>query len=353
MGHLETIKWDEGCVVIVDQTKLPGALEYKEIRTSEDMWYAIRNLEIRGAPAIGIAAAFGLYLGVRNTPDHETVSELWETAEEEAAYLSSSRPTAVNLVWALDRVKGVIRDDIASGKAVPEIKENLLKEAEQILREDNETCRAIGENAYQELRSFNTLLTHCNAGGLATGGYGTALSPVYVGLERGKRFHVYSDETRPLLQGSRITAFELSRAGLPVTVICDSMAPWVMSKGWIDAVIVGADRIASNGDTANKIGTYGLACAAEKHSVPFYVAAPVSTVDMELSSGGEIPIEERGADEIVNGFGKRTGPSKGVEVYNPAFDVTPADLITGIITERGVCRFPFNAYLSEVTRNVL
>jgi methylthioribose-1-phosphate isomerase len=240
----------------------------------------------------------------------------------------------VNLQWALDRVRTRVRE-VLSERDVPAAVQAVLEEAHAILDEDITMCRTIGENGQEVLQSCHTVLTHCNAGGLATSGYGTALAPVYVAAEQGHAIHVYADETRPLLQGARITAFELQQVGVPVTVICDSMAAWTMKKGKVDVVIVGADRIAANGDTANKIGTYGLAIAAHHHNVPFYVAAPYSTFDYDLPTGTDIPIEERAPDEITCGFGRQTAPDN-VDVYNPAFDVTPVELISGIITEKGV-----------------
>jgi len=338
MPRLKTIEWVNDAARIIDQTKLPNELAYIDIRTSEQMYEAIKTLSVRGAPAIGIAAAFGVYCGIRDFPDQGTVEDLLSLVEKKAGYIASSRPTAVNLFWAIDRMKA--RALSTRGAGTKGIKQALLDEARAILEEDKNTCKKIGEYGFEILKECDTLLTHCNAGGLATGEYGTALAPIYVGLERGKLFHVYADETRPLLQGARITTYELLAAGVPVTLICDNMAAAVMAMNRINAVIVGADRIAANGDTANKIGTYGLALIAKAHKVPFYVAAPFSTFDLSIDSGKQIPIEQRAAIEIISGFGKPTAPSN-VPVFNPAFDVTPHELITAIITERGVLRPPF------------
>jgi methylthioribose-1-phosphate isomerase len=348
MKKLKTIEWVDGAARIIDQTRLPSELVYIDIRTSEQMYEAIKMLRVRGAPAIGIAAAFGIYCGISAFPDGFLGSELIKLLDEKADYIASSRPTAVNLFWAVDRIKKKARSmpDASAGK----IKRIVLEEAMIILEEDINMCRKIGEYGFEELKQYNTLLTHCNAGGLATGGYGTALSPVYIGKEKGKIFRVYADETRPLLQGARLTAYELNAAGIPVTLICDNMSAVVMSAGKIDAVIVGADRIAANGDTANKIGTYGLALIAKSHNVPFYVAAPFSTFDLSMKSGDSIPIEERGREEITEGFGRLTAPVD-VEVFNPAFDVTPNSLIKGIITERGILRYPFANSIAEAMQS--
>ncbi len=339
MEPLKTVEWNDGRVRMVDQTQLPGNLAYKDIENIKDMYHAIRSLTVRGAPAIGIAAAYGLCLGVGDFPENRTAADFLAYLEKHARYLAGARPTAVNLNWALDRLLSVAREK-AESATVRELKSALVREADEVLREDLEMCRSIGRHGLELLRDHETLLTHCNAGGLATSGYGTALAPIYVGAEQGKQFHVYVDETRPLLQGARITAFELMHAGVAATLICDNMAASVMARRGIDAVIVGADRIAANGDTANKIGTYPLALVARAHSVPFYVAAPSSTFDLTLPSGESIPIEERDEEEITNGFGRRTAPA-GVEVFNPAFDVTSHDLITALITEKGVMRPPF------------
>ncbi|HON09239.1 MAG TPA: S-methyl-5-thioribose-1-phosphate isomerase [Chitinispirillaceae bacterium] len=347
MPRIKTIEWKENSVVIVDQTKLPLELHYETIDTIESMYDAIKVLKVRGAPAIGIAAAFGIYLGIRGFPESGSSQEFIENLNSKATYLAGSRPTAVNLFWALERINRTGVQSIENGASIKETKEKILDEAIEILEEDRRTGRAIGEAGLELLKGKKTILTHCNAGGLATAEYGTALAPVYVGAEQGIIFNVYADETRPLLQGARITAFELSQAGIPVTLICDNMAASVMAGGRIDAVIVGADRITSNGDTANKIGTYGVALLARAHGIPFYVAAPFSTFDLSLHTGKEIPIEERGPEEVTCGFGKQTAPS-GVKVYNPAFDVTPSHLISAFITDKGVITPPYERNLAEV-----
>ncbi len=347
MPQLKTIEWVNGAARIIDQTKLPAELVYIDIRTAEEMHEAIATLKIRGAPAIGIAASFGLYCGAKDFPDDAAIDDFLEYLGKKAEFLVSARPTAVNCSWAINRIREKISSIAPLSPIVKSLKQAILEEAQSILDEDIRLCRKIGEFGFELLRTFDTLLTHCNAGSLATGGYGTALAAVYVGSERGKVFHVYADETRPLLQGARITAFELMRAGIPVTLICDGMAASVMSHGAIDAVIVGADRIAANGDTANKIGTYGVALAAREHQVPFYVAAPFSTFDLSITTGDEICIEERSADEIVRGFGSVIAPAN-VRVYNPAFDVTPAKLISGFITDRGVIREPYAVEIKKI-----
>jgi methylthioribose-1-phosphate isomerase len=338
---LKTITWTGSCARLLDQTKLPTQTCYVDIADERQMWDAIRRLVVRGAPAIGVAAAFGVYLGVRNCQGSR--EQLLDRVRAVCDHLATSRPTAVNLFWALQRMQQVAQ--VTSG--TPDvIKQRLLDEALAMIQEDTRICRAIGEHGAKLLEQLPKqqnqiqLLTHCNAGGLATVQYGTALAPVYVGAERGLKFHVYADETRPLLQGSRITAFELKQNGIPVTVICDSMAATVMKEGKVSAVIVGTDRVASNGDVANKIGTLGVAILARHFGLPFYVAAPISSIDLAIASGEQIPIEQRNATEITAGLGKQTAP-EGVDVYNPAFDVTPADLVTAIITENGVALPPY------------
>ncbi|MBN1130090.1 MAG: S-methyl-5-thioribose-1-phosphate isomerase [Chitinispirillaceae bacterium] len=348
MARLKTIEWADSAVRIIDQTLLPAELAYERIETVESMWHAIRKLRVRGAPAIGIAGAFGVYLGVRGLPDTAPGREFAEKLAGTCDYLSSSRPTAVNLSWAINRVRDKARIMLDQALPVASVKKRILDEAMAVLEEDRRMCRSIGEHGYTLLAGTKAILTHCNAGGLATSEYGTALAPVYVAAERDVYLHVYADETRPLLQGARITAFELQQAGIPVTLICDNMAATVMARGLVEVVVVGADRIAANGDTANKIGTYGIALLAQAHHIPFYVAAPASTFDLSLSSGKEIPIEERDASEITCGFGKRTAP-EGIDVFNPAFDVTPANLITAFITDRGVIRPPYLRHLAALS----
>ena len=338
-----TIEWVNGRIRLIDQTLLPN--EFKKIYCDEvsEIWQAIKTLKVRGAPAIGIAAAFGTVLGIwhstaDNYVDFET--ELKDITD----YLSTSRPTAVNLFWAIKRMVKVAQEN--KSLTVPELKERLLAESLDIMSEDQQMSRSIGKHGAGLIENGDNILTHCNAGGLATSDYGTALAVMFSAHEMGKQIHVYADETRPLLQGARLTTWELMRAGIDVTLICDSVAGQVMKEGYIQRVVVGADRIAANGDTANKIGTYMVAVMAQQHGVPFYVAAPTSTVDMSLENGDQIPIEERGAEEVTEGFGQRTAP-EGVKVYSPAFDVTPAHLITSIITEKGVINPPFNVNLKR------
>jgi methylthioribose-1-phosphate isomerase len=333
-----TIQWigdAGGFIRLIDQTLLPGVLEYRDCYTAEEVWEAIRKLCVRGAPAIGIAGAMGIVLGVREYLEHGQERFL-KRLQEVCDYLATSRPTAVNLFWAIDRMRSLALK--LSGQRSPgEIHEALLREALAIEEEDRRMCRAIGAQGASLIGDQSGVLTHCNAGGLATADYGTALAVLFAAHEQGKQIHVFADETRPLLQGARLTAWELLQHGVDVTLICDSMAAQVMKEGRVQAVIVGADRIAANGDTANKIGTYGVALLAKAHDIPFYVAAPSSTFDLSLASGDAIPIEQREPAEVTHGFGKQTAP-EGVRVYNPAFDVTPHPLITAIITEKGIIR---------------
>jgi len=357
---LQTLSWTGQAVRLLDQTKLPTETVYLDITDERQMWDAIKRLVVRGAPAIGVAAAFGVYLGVRSFDGN--AAEFIERLRAVCGYLASSRPTAVNLFWAIARVRKVAEEmhDAAKGASPPchvvrDMQEAILDECLRMLDEDNRCCRAIGEHGAKLLQAdlkktpadTVQLLTHCNAGGLATVQYGTALSPIYVGAEQGMKFHVFVDETRPLLQGSRITAFELQQNGIPATLICDNMAASVMKAGKVHAAIVGADRIAANGDVANKIGTMGVAILCRHFKIPFYVAAPTSTVDLSLKDGGQIPIEERDAREITDGMGRRTAPEQ-VEVFNPAIDVTPAELVSAIITEHGVARAPYEKSLAQL-----
>ncbi len=338
MEKIETLRWvgqTDGVLKMIDQTRLPVEFIEIECRDVETVWEAIKMLRVRGAPAIGIAAAYGLCVGVQTAVGVDEAT-FFKRLDEVADYLAGSRPTAVNLFWALDRMRA--RAGALRGKAsVREIVEALLEEAHAIHEEDCQICRAIGRHGAELLEDGQAVLTHCNAGGLATADYGTALAVFYAAAEAGKRIHVYADETRPLLQGARLTAWELMRHGIDVTLICDSMAAQVMREGRVQAVVTGADRIAANGDTANKIGTYGVAQLAAVHRIPFYVAAPKSTFDRSLPDGTGIPIEQRDPKEITHGFGCPTAP-EGVKVYNPAFDVTPAELIEGIICEKGLIR---------------
>ncbi len=332
-----TIEWVGdlgGCAKLIDQTKLPGELTFLEIQDAPSMFEAILHLSVRGAPAIGIAGAMGAVLGVRDFSGE--CDAFLAKLDEVCDYLASSRPTAVNLQWGLDRMRRVAR---ASGGDVSALKATLLAEADLIRDEDEAMCRAIGEHGEYLIGDGCGVLTHCNAGSLATSWFGTALAPMYVAHKKGRKFKVYADETRPLLQGSRLTAWELGQAGIDVTILCDNMAASLMKSGRVDLVITGADRIAANGDAANKIGTYGVALLAAAHGIPMYVAAPSSTFDLSLGDGDEIPIEERSADEIRRGFGLLTAPADA-ECYSPAFDITPAGLIRGLITERGVVEAP-------------
>lgn len=331
---LEWVDGEDGFLRLLDQTLLPREVRYLECRDAAVVWEAIHQLRVRGAPAIGIAAAYGLYLGVRKLAGCNDAAKFVREVDGVRDYLAGSRPTAVNLFWALDRMQKLAHR-LAASTSVPAIASALLAEAQAIHDEDRRLCRAIGRHGAGLLQDGDGVLTHCNAGGLATSEYGTALAAIYAAVEAGKRVHVYADETRPLLQGARLTAWELQANGVPVTLLCDNMAAQVLREGRVQAVIVGADRIAANGDTANKIGTYGLAILAAYHGVPFYVAAPRTTFDLSLADGTKIPIEQRDPREVTHGFGRPTSPD-GVDVYNPAFDVTPAKLIRGIIFEGGV-----------------
>ncbi|MGI8747318.1 MAG: S-methyl-5-thioribose-1-phosphate isomerase [Deinococcus sp.] len=340
-----TLAYRDGKVTLLDQTRLPQEEVYLDIGTPEAMWEAIEVLRVRGAPAIGAAAAYGLWLGVRDAPEAEGREDFLGRLEGVAAYLGSSRPTAVNLFWALERGVQAARRSAATTPAA--LKEVVLEEAEAIRREEAATCRAIGEHGLTLLGGVSSVLTHCNAGSLATTGIGTALAPIYVAAEQGQTIHVYADETRPLLQGARLTAWELQQAGLPVTLITDNMSASVMRAGRVGAVIVGCDRVAANGDFANKIGTYGVAILAREHDIPFYVAAPFSTIDFAAQGGDAIEIELRDPSEVTS-FGQQRSAPEGVDVFNPAFDVTPARLVTAFITERGVVRPPFAENLARL-----
>ncbi|HAA74444.1 TPA: S-methyl-5-thioribose-1-phosphate isomerase [Candidatus Latescibacteria bacterium] len=332
-----TLSWETDHLRMIDQTLLPKELKHIECRDVATVAEAIKMLRVRGAPAIGVAAGFGVVVAAQEAI--ASGADLVGHIRSSIDVLAGTRPTAVNLFWALDRM-GKVLDGIAD-QAPDQIRSTLLEEANRIFEEDKETCRRIGKNGAELLEAEATVLTHCNAGGLATADYGTALAVVYAAVEDGKHVAVYADETRPLLQGSRLTAWELQQSGVDVTVICDNMAASVLRDRSICSVIVGADRIAANGDVANKIGTYGLAILAREHDVPFYVAAPLSTIDMALSEGSMIPIEERDPVEITAGMGKPTAPTD-VNVYNPAFDVTPNRLVTAIITEKGVAQPPYD-----------
>ncbi len=324
----------DGSLFLLDQTRLPTEIVQVECGSLDEVIEAIRSLRVRGAPAIGVASAYGVIVGAR-TPVSASRSDFDARLHEVIEQLASSRPTAVNLFWALARQRLVAK---RMPKASPrEVLSTLLTEARAIEKEDRAMCAAIGYHGAELLHDGDGVLTHCNAGALATAGDGTALSVIYSAVASGKRLHLFADETRPLLQGSRLTAWELQQRGIPVTLICDSVAATVLRQGRVQSVIVGADRIAANGDTANKIGTYSVAVLAKAHGIPFYVAAPSSTFDLSLPTGDGIPIEQRSPREVTHGFGVPTAPD-GIDVFNPAFDVTPANLITAIITERGVIR---------------
>jgi methylthioribose-1-phosphate isomerase len=340
----KTIEWigeAGGCLRLIDQTRLPAETAYLDCRIAEDVWRAIRRLSVRGAPAIGVAAAYGVCLGVN---EGRSVNEVCD-------YLATGRPTAVNLFWALERMRrvglqfvgdadGPSPNPSLKGRGMPALAQRLLTEARAIHEEDRALCSAMGRNGADLLADLSPsagILTHCNTGALATGGEGTALAVIFEMARRGKKPHVWVDETRPLLQGARLTMWELAQHQIGATLICDSAAAQVMREGRVQAVITGADRIAANGDVANKIGTYGVALLARAHGIPFYVTAPVTTFDHSIATGAEIPIEQRTAVEITHGCGCQTAPD-GVQVYNPAFDVTPAELIAAIITDRGAIR---------------
>ena len=333
---VRTLDWIgdvDGQLRLIDQTLLPLEVRYIDCGDVPTTCEAIRSLRVRGAPAIGVAAAYGVCLGLQ-TADSADRARFFERLNEVVDQLAASRPTAVNLFWALERMRALALS-LSVDLAPIEIRQRLLTEARAIYAEDVAMCRAIGRHGAALLSDGQGVLTHCNAGGLATADYGTALAVIYSAHEQGKRLHVYADETRPLLQGARLTAWELSQRGIDVTLICDSMAAQVMREGRVQAVVTGADRIAANGDAANKIGTYGVALLAAAHDIPFYVAAPSSTFDLSIPDGSHIPIEQRDPREVTHGFGRQTAPD-GVKVYNPAFDVTPARLIKAIICERGV-----------------
>jgi methylthioribose-1-phosphate isomerase len=347
MNPVMTIAWQgglDGSARLLDQTLLPTQELFLDIRDKEGMWEAIKMLRIRGAPAIGVAAAYGMLLGVRASNASSSTELLGELAQVKA-YLDSSRPTAVNLFWATTRM--LHHAERHSGLSVPVLKQALLDEARAIQAEDVAVCQSLGNHGATLITDGQTWLTHCNAGALATAGIGTATAAFYVATAQGKRFSVYADETRPLLQGARLTAWELHRSGIDVTVIADNMAASVMAQGRIHGVIVGTDRLCANGDFANKIGTLGVAILAKEFGVPFYVAAPISSIDMSLPDGTGIPIEERNTAEVSHGFGKRTAP-EGVGIYNPAFDVTPHRYLSGIITERGILRAPYDMALARL-----
>lgn len=339
--HIKTIEWTGGVVRLVDQTRLPGDLVFKDVSDHRQLAESIRRLEVRGAPAIGVAGAMGVALAAARS-EAGSLDELRTDVRAAAELLIATRPTAVNLLWAIERSLRVADDE--SIRDMEDLNRRLVGEAISIYEEDIELSRSIGRHGAALLSDGDSVLTHCNAGGLATAEYGTALAIIYTAVEEGKRIHVYADETRPLLQGARLTTWELMQHGIDVTLLCDSAAASAMARGWVNEIIVGADRVASNGDVANKIGTFPLALAAHRHGIPFYVAAPYSTLDPALPDGTTIPIEERSSDEVTTIGGFRVAP-EGVEVFNPAFDVTPAELVTAIITDVGVFRPPYGPSL--------
>lgn len=343
----ETVALDDAdsALVVIDQTKLPAVTELLRLHTAQEIWDAIYLLKVRGAPAIGVAAAFGIYLLAKgiDAQDYET---FYRKFCEYKNYLNSARPTAVNLSWALNRMERVCTDNRTL--PVDEIRRKLKETAVAMKEEDIRVCRAIGEHGLTLLKPGDGILTHCNAGQLATCKYGTATAPIYLGQERGYRFRVYADETRPLLQGARLTAYELQASGVDVTLICDNMSATVMRNGWVNAVFVGCDRVAANGDTANKIGTSVVATVAKRYNVPFYVCAPTSTIDMNTLTGADIVIEERPAGEVTDMWYEKPMAPAGVKVFNPAFDVTDNDLISGIVTEYGVLRPPYTESFAKL-----
>ncbi|KYO68695.1 S-methyl-5-thioribose-1-phosphate isomerase [Thermovenabulum gondwanense] len=338
------LKWDGENLFLLDQRELPDKILYNKKSTPEEVWESIKTLEVRGAPLIGIAAAYAMYFAAKSAPG-DGFESFYNYMKNKAEYLSTSRPTAVNLFWALNRIMNRIAK--SKDRPIREIKDLVKEEAQKIHREDENICRKIGEYGLQLLKDGYGVLTHCNAGQLATAKYGTATAPIYLAYEKGWKIKVFADETRPVNQGSRLTALELKEAGVDVTLICDNMAACVMSKGWVNAVIVGCDRVAANGDTANKIGTLGLSILAKYFGIPFYVAAPTPTIDLNTESGEEIPIEERDPLEVTQSFGKKTAPD-GIKVFNPAFDVTPHENITAFITEKGIIYPPFKENIRKI-----
>jgi methylthioribose-1-phosphate isomerase len=343
---LPTIEWKDGAVVMIDQRKLPASEVYVTCKTAQDVAKAIKTMVIRGAPAIGVAAAMGLALGMRRSAATGT-KQFTTEFQKLCDLMAATRPTAVNLFWAIERMKKTFADAAHGGCSVDEIKQRLEAEARAIHDEDVASCRTMGAHGATLVPESARVLTHCNAGALATGGYGTALGVIRAGVEAGKKIAVLADETRPFLQGARLTAWELVRDGIDTTVITDNMAGSMMRLGHVDLVVVGADRIAANGDVANKIGTYGVAVLAREHGIPFYVAAPISTVDLKTPDGSRIPIEERNNREVTHVGSSRLTP-EGAHIRNPAFDVTPSKYVTAIITERGIARPPYEESLARL-----
>lgn len=343
--NIAPVRFEEDTMLILDQTQLPCDMVYLEMNTKEDVWDAIYKLKVRGAPAIGVAAGYGLYISVRDL-EAENYNDFYNQFMEVKNYLASSRPTAVNLFWALDRMEACVKKN--QDKPVTEIKALLLTEAEAIRTEDECACRAMGEYGLSLLKPGMGILTHCNAGTIATAKYGTCLAPLYIGHEKGYDFKVFADETRPLLQGARLTAWELNQAGIDTTLICDNMASIVMKNGWIEAVVVGCDRMAANGDGANKIGTSGVAILAHEYGIPFYMFVPTSTIDLNTKTGDDIHIELRNGEEIYKLWYAKDMAPEGIKTYNPAFDVTPAKYITAVITEKGIVYPPYEENLKKI-----
>lgn len=341
---LLTIQWKNDKLILLDQTLLPKEIIYNEYDSLESVREAIRVMKVRGAPAIGVAAAYGVYLGIKDASEN-SYATFFETMEKKTSHLATARPTAVNLFWAINRMKSTAEKN--QNVAVSRIKRILLEEAISIHKEDEEINRLIGVHLLSLLKEDMGVLTHCNAGALATTKYGTATAPMYLAKENGWDLKIYSCETRPRLQGSTLTALELQQAGIDVTVITDSMAAVVMAEGKIDAIIVGADRVAANGDVANKVGTLNLSILAKHFGIPFYVAVPTPTIDSQTKAGKEIPIENRNKEEIIKTFGEYTAPAD-VSVYNPAFDVTPNENITAIITEKGILKAPYTENIQKL-----
>lgn len=340
---VQSIEWREDHVRILDQTYLPGREVYSDIRDMGRMWEALKKLRIRGAPAVGIAGAYGFYLGIKDLPENTFQSFIVEV-DRITEYLNSARPTVANLEWALERLKTTIQAHKA--KEITEIKKIVLKTAKTIHAENKRICKKIGEHGVDLIEKNDQILTHCNTGGLATGQYGTGLSIIFHAHEAGKDIQVWVDETRPLLQGARLTAWELMNADIPMKLITDSTAGSLLRRGKVDKVIVGADRVAANGDVANKIGTYPLAVLAKENDIPFYVAIPLSSIDMDLARGDDIPVEEREEEEVTQFNGSSVAPKKA-EAYNPTFDVTPSKYITAFITEDGMIKAPFEKKFEE------
>jgi methylthioribose-1-phosphate isomerase len=344
---IQTLEWTDSGVRFIDQTKLPTEETYVTCKTYEQVADVIRNMVVRGAPAIGVAAAMGIALGIRNSKA-ENGAELKKDFDQICDVIGKTRPTAVNLFWAIRRMREKL--EYLRMRPLPQIKQALIEEAQRMHAEDIAANQAMGKYGATLMPASGGVLTHCNAGALATAGYGTALGVIRAAVEQGKRIHVYADETRPFLQGSRLTAWELMKDGIPTTVISDNMSGAMMKQGKIGAIVVGADRIAANGDVANKIGTYTVAVLAKEHNIPFYVAAPISTIDLETPDGSKIPIEQRNAREVTHIAGKQMTPD-GVEIENPAFDVTPAKYVTAIITERGIARAPYIESLRKLAED--